>query len=187
MPMNEYKIVNATQLDADLASIANSIKEKTLETDKEYIFPEDFVSAIYKMSYNEDIKTIDDLTIEGKDILVNKGFYPEDVKTSIDDGLIIIDDLIIEENPTVALSEDGLSIEANYSFENSLDISITPGYVDIIEEAGSIKATGKTSILLTDLLDSKSEMDITVNENGSILIPAGYYTQDIIFTIPNEE
>lgn len=187
MPMDEYKIVNATQLDADLASIANSIKEKTLETDKEYVFPEDFASAIYKMSYNEDARTVADLTIEGKNILVNKGFYPEDVETSVDEGLIIIDDLTIEENPTVVLSEDGLSIEADYSFENNLDISITPGYIDTIEEAGSIKAAGKTSILLADLLETKSEMDITINEDGSILIPAGYYTQDIIFTIPNEE
>ena len=47
MPMNEYKIVNATQLDADLASIADMIKTKTLET-HEYVFPEDFITSINK-------------------------------------------------------------------------------------------------------------------------------------------
>lgn len=187
MPMNEYKIVNATQLDADLASIANSIKEKTLETDKEYIFPEDFVLAIYKMSYNENPKTKDDLVVEGKEVLVNKGFYPEDVKASIEDGLIIIDNLEVKENPEIILSEDGLSIEANYNFETVLDVSITPGYINNIEEENTVKISGKTTVSLEELLTSKTEADILVNEDGTITIPAGYYSTEINFTIPTTE
>ena len=58
--MDKFMIVNATQLDADLAEIANKIKEKLNETEK-YNFPEDFLTAIDKMMYTENSNTVDNI------------------------------------------------------------------------------------------------------------------------------
>ena len=87
MPMNEYKIVNATQLDADLASIANMIKTKTQET-HDYVFPEDFVTSIEKMSYNNIVFGEKDLIVEDNTVIVPMGYYSEEVRKSIDEGEI---------------------------------------------------------------------------------------------------
>ena len=184
MPMNEYKIVNATQLDADLASIADMIKTKTLETDIDYVFPEDFIIAIDKMSYNANPNTEDDLIVEGDTITVNAGYYQEAISKFVESGLVFINSLNLEENPIVALSEDGKSIEAEYTVEKIPEVSVTPGYISNITNVGTFKSSGKTTIAIQDLITAKAESDIIDNGDGTITIPAGYYAEDILYTIP---
>lgn len=77
--MDKFMIVNATQLDADLAEIANKIKEKLNETG-EYNFPEDFLTAIDKMIYTENLNTVDNI-INNEDgtITIPAGYYAEDI------------------------------------------------------------------------------------------------------------
>ena len=77
--MDKFMIVNATQLDADLALIADKIKEKLNETG-EYNFPEDFLTAIDKMVYDENPNTVDNI-INNEDgtITIPAGYYSEDI------------------------------------------------------------------------------------------------------------
>lgn len=77
--MDKFMIINATQLDADLAEIANKIKEKLNETG-EYNFPEDFLTAIDKMIYTENLNTVDNI-INNEDgtITIPAGYYAEDI------------------------------------------------------------------------------------------------------------
>ena len=99
--MDKFMIVNATQLDADLAEIADKIREKLNETG-EYNFPEDFLIAIDKMTYNENPNTIDDI-VDNEDgtITIPAGYYAED----------IIFTLSIEETPDDEIPEDEEPIE----------------------------------------------------------------------------
>lgn len=79
MPIDKYMIVNATQLDADLASIANKIKEKLNETG-EYNFPDDFITAIDRMVYDANPKTVDNIVNNGDGtITIPAGYYADNV------------------------------------------------------------------------------------------------------------
>ena len=77
--MDKFMIVNATQLDADLAEIANAIKEKLKESG-EYNFPEDFLFAINKLVYDENPNTIEDI-VDNEDgtFTIPAGYYSEDI------------------------------------------------------------------------------------------------------------
>ena len=169
MPMSEYKIVNATQLDADLASIADMIKTKTLET-HDYVFPEDFITSINKMSYNENPLGEEDIVVEGKNVIVPEGYYPEMVTNAVNDGMLFANNLILEENPTVAISGDGTSIEVEYSAEKIPEFSLTPGYISTISNDSIVKSQGKTTISLIELFEGRDEATITNNEDGTITI-----------------
>lgn len=186
MPMNEYKIVNATQLDADLASIANMIKTKTQET-HDYVFPEDFVTSIEKMSYNNIIFGEKDLIVEDNTVIVPMGYYSEEVRKSIDEGEIHLNNIEIEENPIIKISEDGSAIESEYRVEKSLEFSINPGYISTFSNENPIVVSGKTIIPLGNIFEIKDQNFIINNGNGTITIPAGYYAEDVVFTLPVEE
>lgn len=185
MPMNEYKIVNATQLDADLAKIANMIKTKTLDN-KEYVFPEDFEFAIEKMSYNENPLGENDLIVEGKTVIVPEGYYPEMVSKSIGDGQVFVNNLLLTETPTVSLNEEG-AIEVKFFIEKIPEFSVTPGYVTTVSNVGYFQASGETTVLPEELFEVKNIDSIINNEDGTITIPAGYYSTDVVYTLPITE
>ena len=185
MPMNEYKIVNATQLDNDLARIANMIKTKTLDT-KEYVFPDDFEEAVGKMSYNENPLGEDDLIIEGKSIIVPEGYYPEMVTKSINEGQVFVNNLLLTENPSVVLNEDG-NIEVKYLVEKIPEFSVTPGYITMVSNVGYFRASGETVISPEEIFEVKDIDSVVDNGDGTITIPAGYYSTDVVYTLPTTE
>ena len=92
MSYDKYMIVNATQLDADLASIAEKIKTKLHETG-EYNFPEDFLTAIDKMVYDDTPNTESDLIVNEATITATSGYYPSDVSKSVATGSVVINSL----------------------------------------------------------------------------------------------
>lgn len=169
MPMNEYKIVNATQLDADLASIANTIKRKTSET-HDYVFPEDFNNALEKMYYENNSLGLEDIMIEGKSVTIPGGYYSKDVNVEIQDGMLYANNLIISENPTVNISDDGSSLEVKYSAEGVPDFYLTPGYIGNISNNSIIKAQGEITVSLVDFFEGKDNATIVNNEDGTTTI-----------------
>lgn len=184
MPVEKYMIVNATQLDADLASIANKIKAKLNETG-EYKFPEDFLSAIDKMVYDANPNTANDLSVNGKTVTANPGYYPTAVSKSVDEGLVVVNDLEIISNPTIALSADGKSIEVNHSNSQAPTTSTTSGYVTSTNvNVGTCSASGSKTITIISLLGDKTADNIVANGDGTITIPSGYYSTDIVYTLP---
>ena len=186
MPMDEYKIVNATQLDADLASIADMIKTKTQET-HDYVFPEDFRTSINKMSYNNIIFGEKDLIVEDNTVIVPMGYYSEEVRKSIDEGEIHLNNIEIEENPIIKISEDGSAIESEYRVEKTPEFSINPGYISTFSNENPVVVSGKTIIPLENIFEIKDQNSIIDNGDGTITIPAGYYSTDIIYTLSTLE
>lgn len=187
MPMDKYMIVNATQLDTDLASIANTIKTKLNEpASKEYEFPEDFSIAINKMQYDANPNTVDDLQVNGKTITATAGYYQNNVSKSVATGRVVINELKLTAHPTVTLSADKTKIVAKYTVEQEPQVSIAvPGYITSTEiENNKFSATGETSTPIADLFTVNTADKIVKNADGTITIPAGYYAADIVYTIP---
>lgn len=182
MPVEKYMIVNATQLDADLATIANKIKTKLNETG-EYKFPEDFITAIDKMVYDANPNTIADLTVEGKNVTVGVGYYPTPVTTSIDDGLVIINPLDITSNPQITINAEGTAVIATHSVSQTPVESVTSGYVTSIQ-VNPCNVSGSTTVALTELLGNNTIDNIVDNGDGTITIPAGYYSANVVYTLP---
>lgn len=184
MPIDKYMIVNATQLDADLASIANKMKEKLNETG-EYNFPDDFIAAIDKMVYDANPNTANDLSVSGKTVTAGAGYYPNAVFKSIDDGLVVINDLEIISNPTISLSADGKNIVVSHSNSQSPTPSTTSGYVTSANvTVGNCVTHGENSASIVSLLGDKTVDNIVNNGDGTITIPAGYYANNITYTLP---
>lgn len=182
MSYDKYMIVNATQLDADLASIAEKIKTKLNETG-EYNFPEDFLTAIDKMVYDANPNSEADLIVNEDTVTATSGYYPSDVSKSVATGSVIINSLEMESNPSVTLSDDGLSIVSEYSVESSPTVHVaTRGYVTSSEiTAKTCKASGITTKPLSELLIMQDENSI-IGETNKVTIPAGYYANEVIIT-----
>ena len=182
MSYDKYMIVNATQLDADLASNAEKIKTKLNETG-EYNFPEDFLTAIDKMVYDANPNSEADLIVNEATITATSGYYPSDVSKSVATGSIVINSLEMESNPSVTLSEDGLSIISEYSVESVPTVHIAArGYVTSSEVAvKTCKASGATTKPLSELLTIQNESSV-VGETDKVTIPAGYYPNEVIIT-----
>lgn len=184
MPIEKYMIVNATQLDADLASIANKIKAKLNETG-EYKFPDDFLSAIDKMVYDANPNTENDLSVSGKTVTANPGYYPTAVSKSVDEGLVVVNDLEIISDPIITLSADGKSIVVNHSNSQAPTTSTTSGYVTSANvTVGTCSASGTKTETIVNLLGNKTSDNVVNNGNGTITIPAGYYAEDVTYTLP---
>lgn len=182
MSYDKYMIVNATQLDADLASIAEKIKTKLHETGK-YNFPEDFLTAIDKMVYDDTPNTESDLIVNEATVTATSGYYPSDVSKSVATGSVVINSLEMQSNPSVILSEDGTSIVSEYSVESIPTVHVaTRGYVTDSEiTANKCKASGTTTKPLSELLIMQDENSI-IRETNKVTIPAGYYTNEVIIT-----
>ena len=182
MSYDKYMIVNATQLDADLASIAEKIKTKLNETG-EYNFPEDFLTAIDRMVYDANPNSEADLIVNEDTVTTTSGYYPSDVSKSVATGKIVVNNLELEVNPTVTLDEDTLSVVATYEAEGTPPVHVaTRGYVTSSEiTVNTCKASGVTTKPLSELLTMRDENSI-VGEVDKVTIPAGYYVNEVVIT-----
>lgn len=182
MSYDKYMIVNATQLDADLASIAEKIKTKLNETG-EYNFPEDFLTAIDKMVYDANPNSEADLIVNEATVTATSGYYPSDVSKTVATGSIIVNALEMESNPSVALSEDGLSVVSEYSVESTPTVHVaTRGFVTSSEiTTKAFKASGATTKPLSELLTMQDKNSV-IGETDKVTIPAGYYANEVIIT-----
>lgn len=185
MSYDKYMIVNATQLDADLASIAEKIKTKLNETG-EYNFPEDFLTAIDKMVYDANPNSEADLIVNEATVTATSGYYPSDVSKSVATGMVVVNNLELEVNPTVTLDEDTLSVVATYEAEGTPPVHVaTRGYVTSSEiTVNTCKASGVTTKPLSELLTMRDENSI-VGEVNKVTIPAGYYVNEVVITPSN--
>ena len=182
MSYDKYMIVNATQLDADLASIAEKIKTKLNETG-EYNFPEDFLTAIDKMVYDANPNSEADLIVNEATITATSGYYPSDVSKSVATGMVVVNNLELEVNPTITLDADTLSVVAAYEAEGTPPVHVaTRGYVTSSDvSVNTCKASGVTTKPLSELLTMRDENSI-VGAADRVTIPAGYYTNEVVIT-----
>ena len=78
--MDKFVIVNINQLEEGLKGIANKIKEKLNETEVEYNFPDEFITAIDKLMSIDNVKTEADIIVnDDNTITIPAGYYAEDV------------------------------------------------------------------------------------------------------------
>jgi hypothetical protein len=92
------------------------------------------------MYYENNSLGLEDIMIEGKSVTIPGGYYSKDVNVEIQDGMLYANNLIISENPTVNISDDGSSLEVKYSAEGVPDFYLTPGYIGNISNNSIIKA-----------------------------------------------
>jgi hypothetical protein len=175
---DKYVIVNATQLDSDLATIATAMKTKVKES-KEYQFPTDFLAAIDKMVYDENPNTADDLVVQGNSITAKAGYYPADVSKAVNTGAVTVNALDLEKNPTIEFVGD--NIVASYLIEQEPQVSTTNGYVTASEiKVNKCTATGSATKPIGELLSLRTGDNLVINEDGTLTLPNGYYKDNVI-------
>lgn len=185
--MDTYKIVNATELDANLESLANSFREKRNEaSSKKYNFPESFTEALRDMYYDEAPNTADDLVVEGKTVKVGKGYYPNEVSKSVANGSIssvTVSGNAIQFTPNITFNESTGQISvAPDSETRDIVVNVQEGYQNSDTKTYSNKVNA-TLNSATKNLTLKTDSDVTVIVNGNkvtVTIPKGYYASQIV-------
>lgn len=164
--MDDYKIVNATELDADLESLANTLRAKNGES-QAYVFPDDFNRAVADLYYDPQPNTADDISynVTNRTIDVASGFYG--AKTSFD-----LTDLSPEDSYTTPIVPGDnpitLVLKDTYCLNN-----ITIKAVD----------TTNTYLKRSNVIPTN---DPYISADGTeVIIPAGYYAEEKRVTIPS--
>lgn len=184
--MDVYKIVNATQLDADLESLANSLRAKRNENSSvEYEFPETYVDAIADLYYDDSPNTANDLTVSGKTVTVKEGYYPTAVSKSVADGSISgkTTELMVDPGAlSFNKSTGNITIAATTGVNKDVVVNVTAGYQGansnkIISNAAKVIVNSKTYSGAIPVQTS-SAISQTANADGtySVTIPEGYYS-----------
>lgn len=184
--MDIYKIVNATQLDADLESLANSLRAKRNENSSvEYEFPETYVDAIADLYYDDSPNTANDLTVSGKTVTAKEGYYPTAVSKSVADGSISGKATQLNVSPgelSFNKTNGTITIAATSGVNKDIVVNVTAGYQSAnsnktIADAANVRVDARTYSGAIQVRNSDA-IDVVDKGNGtySVTIPEGYYS-----------
>ena len=135
------KLVDSSQLDSDLTTVANAIRAKTGGA-SQLAFPSGFVSGIGSIPTGTP-RTSADLTASGDTVTAPAGNYASSASKSVAAGSVSVDEVIIESDPTISVDSSGL-ITASYSDTGEATASVTPGYVSSAN-SGTYSVSGSST------------------------------------------
>ena len=164
MAIQEYKIVNATQLDSDLAELASKYRDIfDISTTTPMIFPESFINTVGDIEK----RGLNALTMKGKNITAPAGYYKEDAIFTLPESYIDITP-VTKSAADVKLEGKTVTVSAGYYTEN-IEHNLPNSYVDT------------TDIVITEIPDATT-IAAALPAGTSITIPVGYYPNAIVIT-----
>lgn len=164
MAIQEYKIVNATQLDSDLAELASKYRDTFgISATTPLTFPESFIETIG----NIEKRDRNSLILVDKNITALAGYYEKDATFVLPENYIDITP-VTKSATDVTLEGKTVTVSAGYYTEN-IKHNLPDSYVDT------------TDIVVTEIPDTAT-IAAALPAGTSITIPAGYYPNAIVIT-----
>lgn len=159
MAMQEYKIVNATQLDSDLAELASKYRDTfSISASTPLVFPESFIETV------DNIEKRDSLTLVGKTITALAGYYKFDTNLTLSEDYVVVTDIRKNSNDMIFNNTDGIITAPAGYYSTDAIYTLPESYIDI-------EPLKKDSDDLTFVADT-------------VIVPAGYYEVEAQYSIP---
>ena len=192
MAMQEYKIVNATQLDSDLAELASKYRDTFgISATTPLIFPESFIETV------DGIEKRDSLLLTEKTITALAGYYKFDTHLTLPADYVNTadikknsNDMIFEANSgTITAPAGYYEADATYTLLNvkeSKDMTFDESAKIVTTPAGYYKVDAvfqlpESYINITPV--TKGAEDVTL-EGKAVTVSAGYYAENIVHNLP---
>ena len=150
------KLVDSTQLDTDLTSVANAIRTKG-GTSASLAFPSGFVTAIGNISTGGTPRTSDDLEVSGATVTAPAGTYASAASKSVASG-------------TAGTPTATKGTVTNHSVDVTPSVTNTTGYI-----TGSTKTGTAVTVSASELASGNKE----ITANGTNIDVVGYSTVSV--------
>ena len=162
MPMQEYKIINATQLDLDLAELATTYRDTfSISATTPLTFPESFIETIDGIEKRDSYS----LKLVDKTITAPAGYYKFDGVFTL--PLDYVDTSSLKKNSNdLTFTDNVVTAPAGY-YESDAIYNLPNSYIDT------------ANITITTFSD-EAVIAAALSTGTQITIPAGYYPQDIV-------
>lgn len=169
MAIDAYKIINATELEANLALIATALRTK-LNRSGNLQFPDDYVSAINDLQYDANPNTAADITFEDGSVKVGNGFFANDTTKAMPVGSAAVQANSITIPLNISVDNEG-KIDVNGEASQVITANVTPGYI-----TSCASATVSASCAKSQALSTVAGGAITPSESAQTAVAAKKYT-----------